>query len=355
VNGSSLEVRRREFAVDPPQANARGSWTQRSTLELVLRDAEGRSRGEAAPLPGYSPDGIDACEHALGALEPRALAALDFASPSALLAAAALLIPPELPAALFALETALLVQASRRARQPLWRLLSDLIPAADAPRPVALCALLPSADPARALDLARRYTTDGVRVFKLKVGPERVDAAQLATLDALRAEFGGAIGLRLDANQSLHRATVDETLSRLVRYDIEFLEEPLADAAPEELAESPCPLALDESLQGLPVEGMSCRIERGAVRAIVLKPTALGGFGRVIRFALAARALGCAPVVSHTLEGPIGWAACAHLALALQGPRAAGLAPLAHQATPLPRIVRGELLPPSEPGLGHVA
>jgi o-succinylbenzoate synthase len=352
VSAAILELRRRELRLEPPLVSARGSWTQRSTLELVLRDAEGQGRGEAAPLPDYSPDRIDACEHALEALEPGAFAAFDQTSPSTLLAAAALAIPAELPAARFALETALLDRASRRTGKPLWRLLAELIPGAAGSGPVALCALLPSADPALALELARRHVAAGVHAFKLKIGPDRLATAQLATLDALRCKLGGAIHLRLDANQSLSRAALGETLAQLVRYDIEFLEEPLADAAPEELADSPCPLALDESLQGLPVDSLSRLVERSRVRAIVLKPTALGGFDIAIRLALAARALGCAPVVSHTLEGPIGWAACAHLALALQGRRAAGLSPLAHQRTDSPHIVRGELLPPTQPGLG---
>jgi L-Ala-D/L-Glu epimerase len=352
VSGLQLQLRRRERAVEPPQANAHGVWARRVALEVCLGDPSAQGHGEAAPLPDYSPDLLDDCERALSELDPTRLAALDLASPRALLDAAAAALPPELPAARFALETALLDRAGQHSGTPLWRLLSELIPGAASAAPVGLCALLPSAAPARALELARRALAEGVRTFKLKLGPERLSAAQEATLELLRVELGGAVALRLDANRSLSRSKLDETLQRLGRYSVEFLEEPIESPTRAELSSSPCPLALDESLQGMSDGELGRWLEGSSVRVVVLKPTALGGFDACIRLALAARAQGCEAVVSHTLEGPIGWAACAHLALALQGPWAAGLSPLAHQATPLPRILHGQLVPPSEPGLG---
>jgi o-succinylbenzoate synthase len=342
-----------ERNVDPPQQSARGRWTRRLGLELALRDSETTGVGEAAPLPGYSPDTIDDSERALTSLDLHT-STLDSDDPRELIATAAALIPRELPAARFALETALLDRAGRRSGRPLWQLLAQLVPGSDARplAPVALCALLPSGEPARALELARAHMAHGVRAFKLKVGPDQLDGAPEATLVALRRELGSDVALRLDANQSLSRAALADTLRRVAQHSVEFLEEPLADPTPGELADSPCPLALDELLQRLPEEELRSWLERSRVRVVVLKPTALGGLGVCLRLALAARAVGCDVVVSHTLEGPIGWAACAHLAIALGGARAAGLAPLAHQAAPLPRVVRGRLLPPSEPGIG---
>jgi L-Ala-D/L-Glu epimerase len=346
-----LRLQRVERVLDPPQANARGAWTKRSTLELSLPDGEGRmGRGEAAPLPDYSPERLEDCERVLAALDEARFQALADATPRSLLDAASAALPPELPAARFALETALLDRASQRSGQPLWRLLSELIPGAGEPASLALCALLPSAETSRALELARRHVGAGVRTFKLKVGPEKLSGAQEATLEALRLALGSGVELRLDANRSLSRPHLATTLERASRYAVEFLEEPIADPSPEALPDSVCPLALDESLQGLAPDRLAPLLDR--VRVLVLKPTALGGIGACIRLALQARARGCDVVVSHALEGPIGWAACAHLAIALQGPRAAGLWPLAHQAAQRPRIDRGRLVPPAEPGLG---
>ncbi len=349
-----LRLERCTRRVDPPQANARGSWTERTGLELSLLDALGRhGRGEAAPLPNYSPDVLEDCEQALTALDTDALDALDRAdTPVELLDAAAAALPPELPAARFALETALLDRAGQRAGRPLWSLLRELVPSRKEPDPIALCALLPSAHAASAMELARAHVEAGVLTFKLKIGPDRPSPLQEATLDALRTRFGADIELRLDANGSLSRASLAQSLERLARYDLEFLEEPLASAEPEELAGSPCPLALDESLQRAAPERLARLLAVESVRVVVLKPTALGGFRACLRLATSARAQGCDAVVSHALEGPIGWAACAHLALALPSRRAAGLWPMAHQESTSLRIEHGRLLAPLEPGLG---
>jgi o-succinylbenzoate synthase len=351
---SSLELRRVDLQVTPPQVNARGSWAQRSILCVELwQGGVVRGRGEASPLPDYSPDTLESCEHALRALKPARLDALDGeCEVDVLIAAVAELISAALPAARFALETALLDRAARRIGQPLWQLLCEP-GAVGASRAVPLCALLPSADATLALAQARRELAVGVRVFKLKIGPERLTSAQADTLTRLRAELGGEVQLRLDANQSLHPAQLAGTLAALEPYAIEFLEEPIALGS-EPLPESPCPIALDESLQGVDEAELQRRIERTGARIVVLKPTALGGFGACRRLAARARAKGCDVVVSHALEGPLGWAACAHLALASGSSRAAGLWPLAHQSAALPRIERGQILPSTEPGLGGV-
>lgn len=358
-----LELRRMQRALDAPHVSASGRWTQRSTLELALGVRGGIcGRGEAAPLPDYSPDDLSGAEGALSGLAPASLTALgDLTDARALLDAAAALVPEQQPAARFALETALLDRAGQHVGRPVWRLLSELAANAGAasaasapprPEPVALCALLPNGDPGAAVALARRHASLGVMAFKLKIGPDRSSRVQEATLEALRSELGAGIRLRLDANGSLSRSALGATLAQLTRYSIEFLEEPLAGAEPAELADSPCPLALDESLHGMATATLSRWLGVEALRVLVLKPTALGGFAACLRLARAARAHGKDTVVSHTLEGPIGWAACAHLALALSPARAAGLWPLAHQAAPLPRIEDGCLVPPQAAGLG---
>lgn len=226
--------------------------------------------------------------------------------------------------------------------------------AAGAPR-VPLCALLPSHDPDAALALARRHRSGGVEGFKLKVGPERLQPQQEQTLQRLRAELGAAVRLRVDANGSLSQGALGDALERLGALAVEFLEEPLAGAEPELFAGSPCPLGLDESLQRVEPEHLARWLALPALRALVLKPSALGGIGACLRLARAARASRRDVVVSHAFEGPLGWAACAHLALALGGRRGAGLWPLAHQTAARPSVERGALVATAEPGLGGPA
>jgi o-succinylbenzoate synthase len=350
-----LRCRQQEFELDPPLRNARGQWRSRRTLIVQIRDGLGRvGQGEAAPLPGYSLDTLAAAEQALTRIPAAELQqVLLLERPVALLRAVAALVPAELPSARFALETALLDRLGIEQQRPLWSLLAELLPAAVPPlTELPLCALLPSADPTQALRAAAQHFGLGVRCFKLKIGPDRLQPAQAELLAALRAELGDRIALRLDANQSLLRAELRATFDALARYRPEFVEEPLADAQRGELDTLPCGWALDESLQRIDALRLQSLSSSPACRALVLKPTALGGFGSCAELAAHARARGKAVVVSHALEGPFGWLACVHLALALGPGAAAGLWPMASRGV-APAVIRGgKLQRPSRPGLG---
>ena len=53
-----------------PAHNARAHWSERSSCIVTLQGESGvRGQGEAAPLPGFSPDSLPACEAALSALD----------------------------------------------------------------------------------------------------------------------------------------------------------------------------------------------------------------------------------------------------------------------------------------------
>ena len=359
ANVELLTLQRLELPVDPPLVNARGAWQRRSTLIVQLHDAQGRhGHGEAAPLPNFSTDSLPACEHALRTIPPARLAALSgVTSPRALLDAAAELLPDDVPAARFALETALLDRLGRRSGQPLWKLIAEALPPtlAGPSSPIELCALLPSRGPDAAISEARRCRRAGVKTFKLKIGPTRVGPTQLATLTALRSALDPGIALRLDANGSLSPEELHSTLRQLAAFQPELVEEPLAELDLEAYTGSHCPLALDESLQTLDPASVDAFLGLATGQALVLKPTALGGFARCMNFAARSVLLGRRVIVSHSLEGPIAWSACAHLALALRQPGAAGLWPLRHQRAESPRVVGGLLMPSDAAGLGALA
>lgn len=349
-----LSCRRSELTLEQPFHNARSSWHTRSILELRVRDASGlEGNGEAAPLPGYSADDVAGCQRALLAISAAQLEHLA-ACPGAseVLAAAAATLPPSLPAARFALETAFLDLIGKRRQLPLWRLLGELPLAAPAQAPLQLCAVLPHGDALVALRAAEDLFQGGVRVFKLKIGPDRLHIAQQQTLELLRTELGDAVTLRLDANRSLDRAALAETLSSLACYRPEFVEEPLLEPSLEELADLPVAFALDESLQRMAVDAVESVLALPTCRAVVLKPTLLGGFDRCLALAHRAHARARAAIVSHTLEGRVGFAACVQLALACQRGAAAGLWPLPHQQTAATALTSGCLPAPAASGLG---
>lgn len=219
------------------------------------------------------------------------------------------------PAARFALETALLGLLARARRVPLAQLLHPA-PAAR----VEVNAVVEDLESARAA--ARR----GITTFKLKLGLD--SDADARTLRAIRDELGPAIRLRGDANQGWPAAEVGDRLAALAAARLDYVEEPcrrLADAL-EAAAGWPVPVALDETAAELPPGDTERLLAHPAVAAFVAKPTRLGGLFACRRWAEAARRLGKPLVVTHTLEGPIAFAACAELSRALAPDQAVALA-----------------------------
>ena len=174
----------------------------------------------------------------------------------------------------------------------------------------------------RAVSEAISMRETGYRAVKLKVGrrgvPEDVEIVR-----RVGEALGGGVSLRLDANRAWGFDEAVGFARGISGVRIEYVEEPLADAARlGELARDwGLPVALDESLVGMePGE-----LERHAYAgAIVLKPTLLGGVSRAMRLAGAAKALGIAPVVSSSYEAGVGTGALVALAASV-GEEPAGL------------------------------
>jgi hypothetical protein len=185
-------------------------------------------------------------------------------------------------------------------------------------------------------EAARRAFAAGIRCFKIKVGAsgdlDRVRDIAAAAPDAT---------LRLDANRSWPRSEVAARLTALAALPIEYIEEPCADAHVLLAAPLSCKVALDESLVTLSAEELDAALRSPRLAAFVLKPTLLGGPSAVLALAERARRAGVAAIASHGLEGPVGTAACAEVALALGGDRPVGLA--RHAAIAGWRIKVGQL------------
>jgi o-succinylbenzoate synthase len=331
VRARLFEQRR---ALSEPMASAAGRWSERRTALLVLDGGDGHfGLGEAAPLPGYSTDTLEDAVRALRTL-PGAGWSLPAGAP---------------PSARAALETALLDLLARRAARPAWALLAHHgeAPAIPPPSPRAVSLWLP-VDPARALVAVEAALGRGIRAFKVKLEP--ASEAGLLTLRTLRERYGSAISLTADANRSLGRADLERLLPPLRKLALAWLEEPSREPIETPLG---VPLALDESMQaGAPDFS---RARSAGVAAIMLKPTTLGGLEPCLRLAAAAASQGIVGVASHTLEGPVGFMACAALALALGADRAHGLAPhaaLAGERPPALPAERDEIVPWTASGFG---
>ena len=144
----------------------------------------------------------------------------------------------------------------------------------------------------------------GFRVVKLKVGRRAVEE-EIELVKTLSSVLGPEVRLRLDANRawSLYEAAV--FVQGIAGVAIEYIEEPLADpqSLPDLVAQYDAPVALDESLMDVRAEGLG---RHKYARAVILKPTLLGGLVPTLRMADRATALGMTPVVSAAFETGIG-------------------------------------------------
>jgi O-succinylbenzoate synthase len=278
--------------------------------------------GETAPLPAFSEEGLDRATKSLSLLAGSlmgcavsggwldrvldSVSGLERSSPA--------------PSVRFGLELAV------------WNLygtssgsgLAELV--ALSPRPTVPVSGLLSGPPRAVLEEARRMGEAGYRSVKLKVGARTV-AEDGGLVRALGGVLGDDISLRLDANRAWGYEEASEFVreARLSSPRLEYIEEPLADPArlPDLVREFGAPVALDESLVGMGPDELN--LHRYA-RAVVLKPTLIGGISRTMRMAERALRLGMTPVISSSYESGVGTAALVALAAGIgEHPVPAGL------------------------------
>lgn len=278
-----------------------------SIVRLTCRSGR-TGTGECSPLPGRSPDSPAGAAAALQRALAPPLAPLPPTAPA--IAAAIDTVDHAFPAARLALETALLDLAAQATGASVAELL--------APRPAGRLACSAIVSPTGA------GAPPGVGTWKVKLGePERLER-DLSDLG--RALAGRSIQVRLDINRQWSGAEAARYLPLLVDLDPQWVEEPTSAAELLALGPSPVPLALDESLLDAEADTLLA-LDRGLVRALVIKPAVLGGLAAAAAWAGRARRAGAVPIVSHLLDGPVALAAYAELALALARPGdpAAGL------------------------------
>jgi o-succinylbenzoate synthase len=349
----TLRIWRHSGRLSTPQSNSRRRWSEREAVIVEIIDEEGnRGQGEAAPLEGYSQDTLQAAESALGRLRIDDL-------PSGLAEAGALLRDGDLPpSARCAAETALLDLLARREDVS-----APVLLGASTDAPVPVCTLIDEGPLDVQLAQAEGAWSRGVRTLKVKIGrPEQFDA-EIRLLAELRRRFGTELLLRADANGAFERPDLPRLWDALLPFDLQFIEEPLRDGRWDDIAESPIPLAADESWAD-PVRRVAAlaALDRKMLSTVVLKPTLVGGPLTGLALGESAAARGAKLVVGHALEGPVAYAASVALALALRSrspstlaaglDRHAGLAAWGEWAMPFEPAA--SLHAWSTPGLGVV-
>lgn len=223
---------------------------------------------------------------------------------------------------------------------------------------VPVNATISAPTPELAAQAARRAVENGFRCVKLKVGIMRTVATECELVGAVREAIGPGVLLRIDANEAWTSAQAISTIRALERFDLEFVEQPVAAydlAGLKAVREAVGTLiAADEPI--VSKRRSEAFIEGGAADLVVIKPMVVGGLREAIKIAYSALSSGVEPVITTTIDSGVGIAAALHLAAAIEGTRACGLATAELLECDLtsgtPQLVDGMMVCPNTPGLG---
>ncbi|MFW5939882.1 MAG: mandelate racemase/muconate lactonizing enzyme family protein [Halolamina sp.] len=336
----------RPFALDlaRPLSTADGTIDERRGFLVGVEHStvtgSVRGVGEATPLPGWTESDED-CEAALRNVPvswQRVDARLEGERPSA-------------PAARHGYRLAVLDAEARAVGQSLAELLADR---GEFPTPeelVPVNATVGDGDVQETVTAAREAVDSGFDCVKLKVGAQSL-ALDLDRVRAVRDAVDAAI--RVDANGAWDRETAADAVDALASLGVEYVEQPLpADslAAHTALRGRGVDVAVDESLRD---HGVDAVLDAEAADVAVLKPMALGGPDATIDAARRLLDAGVEPVVTTTIDAAVARAAAVHVAAAVPGDLANGLATGGMLASdlgddPVP-VVDGQIAVPDGPG-----
>lgn len=313
---SSAELLRYSIPFTTPVALTSTTLHRREgALVRLVADKGLEGWGEVSPLPSFNPESLAAAIDQLRTLIPQLVGRR--ISPNDLLQDNHPFYPTLdlLPSTRFGLEAALLNLSAVSCGMLLPEMLSDR-----SRETVEISGLL-SGSERDVLSRAASMREQGYRAVKLKVGRRRV-AEDAEIVWRVQEILGNGVRLRLDANRAWSFKEAEEFAGRVSGIAIEYVEEPLSEPGglPGLARRWDLPVALDESLVGMDPDGLE---EYPHARAVVLKPTLLGGVVRSLRFIERARALGMMPVVSASYEAGVGTSVL--VALAATGDEPAGL------------------------------
>lgn len=204
---------------------------------------------------------------------------------------------------------------------------------------VALNALVRTGEAQALVEVGRQLRSAGYYAVKLKVGRAEV-SADVERVRALRRGLGEDVELRLDANRAWSVEEAKTFLSETSEITLAYIEEPVSDpeCLPALVDATGCPVAIDETTRERSVDVL----REWPVRAVILKPTLLGGLQTTWEWGAAASQHGVRPVVSASYESGVGTRMLAALA-AMLSDAPAGLSPYTRLAADVltPRLSMG--------------
>ncbi len=158
---------------------------------------------------------------------------------------------------------------------------------------------------------AKSAFSEGFTTFKLKVG-HQPPAHDIELIRAVSAEIGAGF-LRLDANQHWSLSDAIEISKSVSDCPIDYVEEPLQDASQWQsfFYETGFYIGIDETVWKNPNFNFQTLPE---VKAVILKPTLIGGIQRCLDLAEQAQLNQKLVVMSASFESPVGVNVISHLA-----------------------------------------
>lgn len=289
---------------------------ERSGFYLTIKTSDGISaQGEIAPLEGISAESIRRTKHDL--TETRSYL-MELQIPRQKDELLDMLrqetnILNSCASVRFAVESAILMLASRAANQSLAEFLGANL------QDVPTAVLLQGSYPEVIADF-KRFSQQGVKVFKLKVGDRNI-ALDVKKVNDIRVLLEQGSYLRLDGNRiwSLKEACIFAEL--VGNQNIDYIEEPINDVTQLDVfyQQTRMRVALDETLavvhSGIRAPGR-CSLplaEQEGVVAYVLKPMILGLIPS-LDWIEEARLLKRKAIISSAFESPVGFKVLANLA-----------------------------------------
>lgn len=292
VDLDRVEIYSYREAIRQPIELAMGRLDHREGFYIRLLDREGREGyGEVAPLPGYSFETMEQCQTQLLDLAEGRVSRI-----------------PSLPADLDTVDPKVRWYPSVHFG---WECAArDLLGLWPAKAAIPLNGVV-SGTRDRCVREVKHLQQRGINSIKLKVGRESNSVEEekiLAVADCLPEG-----SLRIDANRQWELAGCVTLASRLQSITFDYWEEPLAQ--PEQLPlfseQTGIPFAYDETIARRDEKNFAAV---PGLKALVTKPTMLGGPTRLQRWLQTARRLGLSLVLSSTFESPL-----AHYHLAAWG------------------------------------
>jgi L-alanine-DL-glutamate epimerase-like enolase superfamily enzyme len=300
----NVTVRTIELHLTVPFAISRATHTTKKAVIVELREGDRVSRGEGVPdaFFGETPESVERdVRRAIDALseDPLDLAGLAERLEERF---------PHGGAACCAID----VLAHDRASQAAGVTLRDFLGlAAGDPPPTSFT--IGIAEPAVMAERAANAAAEGFAVLKVKLG----HGDDVAALSAIRERFAGTI--RVDPNAAWTAGEAPARIAALVRFDLEFVEQPIdpkdIDGLRRVRAASPLPIVADEAA----VRASDVPRLAGACDGINVKLQKCGGVAAARAMIAAAHDIGLKVMLGcRAAETSVAIAAAAHLAPAVE-------------------------------------